>query len=144
MASKDGRVWKEAPLGLRAKAIRMFDEEQRKEQERVARFGQVRPQISTVVWQGERIVAVRNRIYRSARWKFFFDFLRDYVPEVLGRDWCKAEAAKPEADRHPIITWRAQAAAYMNAQPPQRWQPSGITLRRSGCLQLLCLRPLHC
>jgi hypothetical protein len=71
------------------------------------------------VWQGERTVAVRNRIYRSGRWKFFPDFLRDYVPEVLGMDWCQAEAAKPEADRHPIITWRAQAAAYMNAQPPQ-------------------------
>jgi hypothetical protein len=119
MASKDGRVWKEAPPELRAKAMRVFEEKQCKEQKRVARFGQVRPQISTVVWQGQRIVAVRNRIYRSDRWKFFPDFLRDYVPEVLGIDWCKAEAAKPEAERHPIITWRAQGAAYMNAQPPQ-------------------------
>ena len=119
MASKDGRVWKEAPPEVSAKAMRLFEEEQRKEQERVARFGQVRPQISTVVWQGERIVAVRNRFYRSDRWRFFPDFLRDYVPVVLGMDWCKAEAAKPEAERHPIITWRAQAAAYMNAQPPQ-------------------------
>jgi hypothetical protein len=75
------------------------------------------PQISTVAWQGERIVAVRNRVYRSDRWKFFPDFLRDYVPAVLGMDWCKAEAAKSEAERHPIITRRAQAAAYMNAQP---------------------------
>ncbi len=49
----------------------------------------------------------------------FFDFLRDYVPEVLGIDWCKAEAAKPETVRHPIITWRAQSAAFMNAQPAQ-------------------------
>ena len=65
MASKDGRVWKEAPPEVSAKAMRLFEEEQRKEQERVARFGQVRPQISTVVWQGERIVAVRNRFYRS-------------------------------------------------------------------------------
>jgi hypothetical protein len=97
--------------------MRLFEEKQRKEQERVARFGQVRPQISNVVRQGERIVAVRNRIYRSARWNFFSDFLRDYVPEVLGVDWCNAEAAKPEADRHPIITWRPQAATYMNAQP---------------------------
>jgi hypothetical protein len=119
MASKDGRVWKEAPQELRAKAMELFEEKQRKEQERVARFGRVRPQISNVVWEGDRIVAVRNRIYRSDRWKFFPDFLRDYVPEVLGIDWCKAEAAKPEAKRHPIVTLRAQAAAYMNAQPPQ-------------------------
>jgi hypothetical protein len=35
MASKDGRVWNEAPPELRAKAIRLFGEKQRKEQERV-------------------------------------------------------------------------------------------------------------
>jgi len=40
-------------------------------------------------------------------------------PEVLGLEWCKAEAAKSEAERHPIITWRAQGQAYMNAQPAQ-------------------------
>lgn len=119
MASKDGRVWEEVPPQLRAKATRFFEEKQRKEQKRVARFGPVRPQMSSIVWEGDRIVAVRNRIYRSSRWKFFSDFLRDYVPEVIGMDWAKAEAAKPEADRHPIIIWRAQAVAYMNAlQPP--------------------------
>ena len=96
----------------------VFEEKQRQEQERLARFGRIRPQISTV-WQGQRMVAVRNRIYHSDKWKFFSDFLRDYVPEVLGIDWCKAEAAKPETERHPIIAWRAQGAVYMNAQPAQ-------------------------
>ena len=118
MASKDGKVWKEAPPVLRAKAIRKFEEQQRQEQERVARFGQIRPQIATV-WQGQRLVAVRNRLYRSDKWRFFSDFLRDYVPEVLGIEWCKEEAAKPEAERHPIITWRAEGARYLNAQPAQ-------------------------
>ena len=103
MASKDGRVWEEAPPALRTKAMRMFAEKERKEQERVARFGQVRPQISTVVWQGDRTVAVRDRIYRSGKWKFFADFLRDYVPAVLGMDWCKAEAAKdPYLQMYPL------------------------------------------
>jgi hypothetical protein len=118
MASKDGMVWKEAPPELRVKAMEVFEEKQRKEQERVARFGRIRPQIS-VVHQGQRMVTVRNRIYYSDKWKFFPDFLRDYVPQVLGLEWCKAEAAKPEAERHPIITWRAEGAAYMNAQPAQ-------------------------
>jgi hypothetical protein len=80
MASKDGREWNEAPPELRAKAMGVFAEKQRLEQERVARFGQIRPQISTV-WQGQRMVAVRNRFNRSDKWKFFSDFLRDYVPE---------------------------------------------------------------
>src|SRR5260370_2461740 len=118
MASKDGMVWKEAPPELSAKAMRVFEEKQRKEQERVARFGQIRPQMS-VVHQGQRLVVVRNRFYHSDKWKFFLDFLRDYAPQVLGIEWCKAESAKPEAERHPIITWRAQGGAYMNAQPAQ-------------------------
>jgi SEC-C motif-containing protein len=117
-ASKDGMVWKEPPLELREKAMRVFEEKQRKERDRVARYGHIRPQMS-VVHQGQRMVTVRNRIYYSDKWKFFPDFLRDYVPQILGLDWCKAEAAKPEAERHPIITWRAQAQAYMNGQPAQ-------------------------
>lgn len=118
MASKDGKAWNDEPPELHAKAMSVFAEKQRREQERTARFGQIRPQISAM-WKGQRIVAVRNRLYYSDKWKFFPDFLRDYVPQVLGLDWCKAEAEKPEAERHPIITWRAQGAAFMNAQPAQ-------------------------
>jgi len=109
---------REAPPELQAKAIRAFQEQARKERERIAQFGQIRPQISTMAF-GERHVAVRNRIYHSHKWKFFPDFLRDYLPQVFGLEWCKAEAAKAEAERHPIITWRALGAAYMNSQPAQ-------------------------
>ena len=118
MASKDCRVWNEAPPGLREKAMAIFDEKNRREQKRVTRFGHVRPQISAVAF-GQRVVAVGGRLYRSDKWKFFADFLRDYVVEVLGIEWWKAEAAKSEDQRHPIIAWRAQAAEYMNAQPAQ-------------------------
>ncbi len=121
MASKDSPVLtslQEAPPEVRAKAMRVFEEKERKEQLRTARFGQIRPQIS-LTSQGQRLVAVRSRIYYSDKWKFFPDFLRDYVPQVFGLEWCKAEAAKPETERHPIISWRAVGAAYMNAQPAQ-------------------------
>jgi hypothetical protein len=116
MASKDGLSWGEVPLELREKAAALFGEKSRREQERVRRFGHVRPQISTVAF-GQRMVAVSGRLYSSDKWKFFSDFLRDYVVEILGVEWCKAEAAKPEEQRHPVIAWRAQAARYMNAQP---------------------------
>ncbi len=118
MASKDGISWGEVPPGLREKAAALFEEKGRKEQESVQRFGLVRPQISTVAF-GKRVVAVGGRLYSSDKWKFFSDFLRDYVVEILGVDWCKAEGAKPEEERHPVITWRTQAACYMNAQPAQ-------------------------
>jgi hypothetical protein len=116
LASKDGRVWTEAPPELYEKATAFFLEKQRKEQDRVKRFGHVRPQMSSVAF-GQRIVAVRNRLYSSDKWMFFPDFLRDYVPEVLGIEWCKNEASRPEAERHPIIKWRAQAAQHANEQP---------------------------
>ena len=118
MASKDGLSWGETPSGLRDKAAALLVERQRKEQERVRRFGHVRQQISTMTF-GQQIVAVSGRLYSSDKWKFFTDFLRDYLVEILGIEWCKAEAAKPEEERHPIITWRAEAARYMNAQPAQ-------------------------
>jgi hypothetical protein len=100
------------------KAMTSFQEKQRKEQERIKRFGFVRPQISSVAF-GQRVVVVRNRFYRSDKWMFFTDFLRDYVIDVLGIEWCKGEAAKPEAERHPIITWQVQAAQYVSKQPVQ-------------------------
>jgi hypothetical protein len=120
MTSKDGIAWKEPPPECAKKAMRIFEEQRRKEQQRVSRFGQIRPIIS-MMSQGQRWVAVRNKLFYQAgdKWKYFPDFLRDYVPQVLGLEWCKAEAAKPEAERHPIITWREQGQIYMNAQPAQ-------------------------
>jgi len=119
MASKDGTVWKEAPAEVHAKAMKMFEQKSRKEAERVARFGQIRPQISLLTPEGYRLMVVRGKLYYSATWKFFSDFLNDYVPQVLGVEWWKSEMAKPEAERHPVVIWRSQGIAYMNAQPAQ-------------------------
>jgi hypothetical protein len=118
LASKDGHTWTAAPPELHAKATSFFEERQRKEKERISRFGEIRPQISTV-WQGRRVVTVRNRFYQSENWKFFPDFLRYYLPSVLGIDWWTEETAKPETERHPLVTWRIQGAEFMNAQPAQ-------------------------
>lgn len=118
MASKDGLSWGEVPPELREKAAALFEEKNREERERVQRFGHVRPQMSTVAF-GQRLVAVNNRIYSCDKRNFFSDFLRDYVVEILGVEWCRAEAAKSEEQRHPIIAWREQARDQMKAQPAQ-------------------------
>ena len=47
--------------------MRIFDEQRRREQERVARFGEIRPQISAE-FQGQRLVVVRNKIFYSDKW----------------------------------------------------------------------------
>lgn len=63
-----------------------------------------RPIISTS-FKGSRFVAVGNRLYHSANWKTFHDFLFDYIKDVLGRAWGQAELLKPFDERHPILQW---------------------------------------
>ncbi len=105
------------PKSVLLKAIQMFKEKERQQREYKESFGEVQPQVAIPAF-GKRMVAVKNRIYHG-EWKFFTDFLRDYVPMVFGDDWCKAELAKSLAERHPVTQWRTQGALYMNAQPPQ-------------------------
>jgi hypothetical protein len=95
----------------------MMNEKRRKEAERTARFGEVRPQISTEI-QGQRLVVVRNKIFYSDKWRFFPDFLRDYMPGVFGKEWFDAEILKSAADRHPVMNWRVEGIRYMEAQKP--------------------------
>jgi hypothetical protein len=99
-------------------AIRRFAEHQKEEEDRVARYGEIRPQIS-MEFQGSRFVAVGGRLYFSKNWKYFPDFLKDYVPGVFGKEWGEAELAKPEAQRHQIVQWRSLAIRFMNEQTPQ-------------------------
>ena len=81
-----------------------------------SRFGEVRPQISAA-WSGQRWVAVGGSLFYSDKWKFFPDFLRDYVPTVFGKPWGDAELAKPVGERHPVLAWRTEALKFMNEQP---------------------------
>ncbi|HLJ27485.1 MAG TPA: hypothetical protein VKY85_12300 [Candidatus Angelobacter sp.] len=106
------------PEEVRQEAMRRFAEHQRQEQQRVARFGEIRPQIS-MEHQGHRFVAVGGRLHWSKNWKFFPDFLNDYVPTTFGKDWFEVEVAKPENERHPVMQWRTGAYTYMNAQLPK-------------------------
>lgn len=106
------------PEEVRLEAMRRFSEHQRQEQERLARFGEIRPQIA-MEFQGHRFVAVGGRMHWGKNWKFFPDFLNDYVPMTFGKEWFEAEVAKPENERHPVMQWRVGAYNYMNAQQPQ-------------------------
>jgi hypothetical protein len=60
---------------------------------------------------GYRMVAIGNRIHYSKQWKTFQDFLRHYLIDRLGIEWFKAEQAKAENQRHPIVRWYDQAMA---------------------------------
>lgn len=78
-------------------------EHQRKEAERIRRYGHVRPAIATD-HLGYKFVAVGNTLHYSKSWKTFHDFLVNYMA-VLGTEWGNAELKKLYAERHPVVQW---------------------------------------
>lgn len=111
------------------KARRHFAQKEKEEQERKRRFGNVLPVMSVKAF-GKQLVAVGNTIYGSEKWKYFSDFLRDYVPGIFGSEWVQREWSKPEAEPHLVIQWGIESDRYMRAQPLQpdgsrRGIPSG-------------------
>jgi SEC-C motif len=71
---------------------------------------------------GHQLVAAGNTIYYSAKWRFFPDFLSDYIRGILSPEWGNAEIAKPFKDRHTIMQWYDQ---YCRFQRMHEKQPDG-------------------
>lgn len=44
---------------------------------------------------GHRVVAVKDRLMQSKKWKTFFDFLGDYIKAAIGPQWGTSEIKKP-------------------------------------------------
>jgi hypothetical protein len=63
-----------------------------------------RPIIAPVM-NGHQLVAVKDKLYWSTKWKTFPDFLAHYIRDVLGGPWGNAEIAKPLEERHPVMQW---------------------------------------
>ncbi len=76
--------------------------------------GEGRP-ILALQHDGRQLVAVRNRLYWSAKWKTFPDFLGDYIRNILDPTWGNAEIAKPLAERHIIMQWYDAYCRYQQA-----------------------------
>ncbi|SAL39690.1 preprotein translocase subunit SecA [Caballeronia udeis] len=81
-------------------ARHMAREHQRKQQQ-----GLGRPIIAATLDSGHQVVAVKNRILYSCKWKTFHDFLIDYLKDAIGTEWGNAELKKPLDQRHPILIW---------------------------------------
>jgi hypothetical protein len=106
------------PPGLLEKARKLFEQKGREECERVAQYGQVRPPITLKAF-GKRLITVGGTIYGDAKWKYFYDFLRDYVPIVFGGEWVNSENTASEERRHLVTQWRVESTQYMYSQPLQ-------------------------
>jgi hypothetical protein len=61
-----------------------------------------------------QIVAVRNTVYFSDKWKAFPDFLADYMKQKIGGEWGNSEIAKPLSERHPILQWYDSYCRYQH------------------------------
>lgn len=96
----------------------------KQERQRQARFGQVRPAIHAN-WQGQKWVAVGNKLLNSTNWKTPADFLSDYLKHVMTPAWGNAELAKPLADRHPVMQWY-DATCRLQAMMKQQAGPDGV------------------
>ena len=97
---------------------------------RIQQQGSGRPIISST-FQGHRVVAVGDQLYHSKKWKFFTDFLSDYLKTVMGSEWGNSELTKQWDERHPILRWYhdfclMQQATDKNADGAYSATPTGV------------------
>lgn len=97
-----GAVPGRLPRGIEQAAFAAFQLSQAREVVRTKQQGYGKPIISAML-KDHRIVCVSNRVLYSASWKFFPDFLFDYLKDSLGREW-GAEAEQRGLD-HPVLRW---------------------------------------
>jgi hypothetical protein len=104
-----------------------FERQRARELIRTEQQGLGRPIISASI--GEyRLVAVGGTLHYSKKWKFFADFLSDYIKNTLGHDWGNAEIAKPVEQRHPIMQWYD---AFCHFQRNHQKKPDGTYVANS-------------
>lgn len=99
----------------------MLEQLKAKELTRTKQQGLGKPIISTDMGE-HKMVAVGNTVHFSKNWKFFPDFLSDYLKKTVGGDWGNAEIAKAFEDRHPLVQWYQ---AYCDFQKNHKKQPDG-------------------
>ncbi len=95
--------------------MRKFVEHEIRERQRTERYGKVKPEIA-IDFQGYKMVAVGSKLHYSKTWKFFPDFLMNYLPSVFGKEWGQAELARPFQEQHQVVQWRTKCLQFMKKQ----------------------------
>lgn len=102
--------------------IKEFERSQKEWKEK---FGEIRPPIS-LDFHGYKIVVSGSRINFSPKWRLFPDFLLDYIPLTLGREWGENELTKPFKERHQIVQWRIKALEFMRQEQEKGQNEAGF------------------
>lgn len=84
------------------------------ELQRVLQQGLGKP-IIAMKHMGQWFIASGSRLYHSAEWNTFHDFLGYYIKDVLAGPWANEELAKPREVRHPLMCWYEDVVRYTNA-----------------------------
>lgn len=97
--------------GMKEEIAKAAKRHEAAEVQRQRQQGLGRPIISAETDSGYRLVAVKDKLMYSDKWKTFHDFLFAYIKTVLDPNWGNAEIAKSPEDRHPILNWYQQVCA---------------------------------
>lgn len=73
------------------------------EHQRAVQEGLGRPIVVLEMDDRVRIVAVKNRLLHSKKWKTFHDFLGENIKMAIGPGWGNIELKKPLEGRHPLL-----------------------------------------
>lgn len=85
------------------------------EQIRIEQQGHGRPIVSSD-FAGHKMVAVGNVVHFSQKWRYFPDFLSDYIKQKLDPEWGNREIRKPFEERHPLMQWYHLLCEYQAQQ----------------------------
>ncbi len=105
--------------------LEQIKEFERKQKEWKDKYGEIRPPIS-LDFHGYKMVISGSRINYSPKWRFFSDFLLDYVPSIFGKEWGETELSKPVEERHQIVQWRIKALEFMRENQKKGPNESGF------------------
>ncbi|UXN60487.1 SEC-C domain-containing protein [Phyllobacterium zundukense] len=111
----------ELPEDMKEQIARMLRQREAQEIVRKRQQGHGK-RIISAEFQGQRVVAVGNRIVFSPKWTFFTDFLLSYLPEVMGRDW--GAQAKKHGLKHPLFGWMDKFTAHSKQHDTSKGAPA--------------------
>jgi len=95
--------------------LEKIKEFERSQKEWKNKYGEIRSPIS-LDFHGYKMVVSGSRMNYSPKWKFFPDFLLDYVPMTLGNEWGKMELTKPFEKRHQVVQWKTKTLEFMRQE----------------------------
>lgn len=109
-----GRFDQSSFIPSHASILQRVAEHQADDLRRTDQQGKAKPIISNT-FGDHRLIAVKDRLYYSKKWKTFHDFLFQYLVDVLLIKIGKDDLSRSRGDQHPLTTWYQDCCKFNNA-----------------------------